>query len=178
MILLKLKLFFLMKKMLLLSFALLATTFAFAQDAKPQPSPAAKAEGKIGDKSIAISYFQPAVKGRKIWGELVPFDKVWRTGANKATSITIDKDLKIGDKTLPAGRYGLFTIPTATDWTIIFNKDADQWGAYEYSEKKDVLRVKAKSAKSDAFNERMTFAVKEKGIVLMWENLMVTLDAE
>jgi hypothetical protein len=164
-----------MKKMLLLSLALLATTFIFAQDAKPQASPAAKAEGKIGDNTIVISYFQPAVKGRKIWGDLVPFDKVWRTGANNATTITLSKDLKIGDKTLPAGRYAIFTIPTATDWTFIFNKDAEQWGAYDYKQKSDVLRVKATSAKSDTFNERMTFAVKEKAIVLMWENLAVTL---
>ena len=172
-----------MKKMLLLSFALLATTFVFAQEAaKPAPkamaSPAAKAEGKIGDKSIVISYHQPAVKGRKIWGDLVPFDKVWRTGANNTTTITLDKDVKVGGKTLAAGRYAIFSIPTATDWTIIFNKGADQWGAYDYKESDDVLRIKAKSAKSDAFNERLTFAVKEKQIALMWENLVVTFDAE
>ena len=172
-----------MKKMLLLSFALLATTFVFAQEAaKPAPkamaSPVAKAEGKIGDKSIAISYHQPAVKGRKIWGDLVPFGKIWRTGANNATTITLDKDVKMGGKTLAAGRYAIFSIPTATDWTIIFNKGADQWGAYDYKESDDVLRIKAKSAKSDAFNERLTFAVKEKQIALMWENLVVTFDAE
>ena len=87
--------------------------------------------------------------------------------------------MKVGGKPLPAGRYALMTIPTASaDWIIIFNKDADQWGAYSYDEKKDVLRVKAKSAKSDAFNERMTFAVKEKGIALMWENLVVNFDVE
>jgi hypothetical protein len=164
-----------MKKMLLLSFALLAATLTFAQDAA-KPSPPAKAEGKIGGNAITINYSQPAVKGRKIWGDLVPFDQVWRTGANNATTITVSKDLKIGDKTLPAGRYGLFTIPTATTWTIIFNKEADQWGAYDYKEKKDALRVTTKSAKSDVFNERLTFAVKEKSINLMWENLVVTLD--
>ena len=171
-----------MKKMLLLAFALLATTIAFSQqDAKgaAKPSPAAKAEGKIGDKNISISYHQPAVKGRKIWGELVPFDKVWRTGANNATTITVDKDVKIGGKPLPKGRYSLLSIPTASsDWIIIFNKDADQWGAYSYDEKKDAVRVKAKSAKSDTFNERMTFAVTEKGIAFMWENLVVNLDVE
>ena len=171
-----------MKKMLLLSFALLATTFAFSQqDAKgaAKPSPAAVAEGKIGDKTIAISYHQPAVKGRKIWGDLVPFDKVWRTGANNATTITVDKDVKVGGKPLPAGRYSLMSIPTASsDWIIIFNKDAEQWGAYSYDEKKDVVRVKAKSVKSDAFNERMTFVVDEKGITLMWENLAVNVGVE
>ncbi len=171
-----------MKKMLLLVFALLATTIAFSQqDAKgaAKPSPAAKAEGKIGDKNISISYHQPAVKGRKIWGNLVPFDKVWRTGANNATTITVDKDVKINGKPLPKGRYSLLSIPTASsDWIIIFNKDADQWGAYSYDEKKDEVRVKAKSAKSDTFNERMTFAVTEKGIAFMWENLIVNLDVE
>jgi Protein of unknown function (DUF2911) len=168
-----------MKKMLLLSLALFATTFMFAQDApKKQSSPAAKAEGKIGKTSIVISYHQPAVKERKIWGDLVPFGKVWRTGANNATTITLDKDVKMGGKTLKAGRYALFSIPTATDWTIIFNNSADQWGSYEYDEKKDALRIKAKSAKSDTFNERMTFAVKDKQIALMWENLVVTFDVE
>ena len=171
-----------MKKMLLLSFALLATTFVFAQETAKAPkamaSPAAKAEGKIGDKSVVISYHQPAVKGRKIWGDLVPFDKVWRTGANNATTITLDKDVKVGGKTLAAGRYALFSIPTATDWTIIFNKAADQWGSYEYKEKDDVLRIKATSAKSETFNERLTFAVKEKQIAFMWENVVVSFDAE
>ncbi|MDZ7877414.1 MAG: DUF2911 domain-containing protein [Saprospiraceae bacterium] len=168
-----------MKKMLLLSFALLATTFIFAQNApKAQASPAAKAEGKIGDSDITIGYNQPAVKGRKIWGSLVPFGEVWRTGANGATTITLSKDLTIDGKTLPAGRYGLFTIPTETEWTVIFNSNADQWGAYDYSNKKDVLRVKAQSAKSETFNERMTFAVKDNNIVLMWENLVVTLEVK
>jgi hypothetical protein len=171
-----------MKKMFFLAVALIATTVTFAQQSAKgaaQPSPAAKAEGTIGNSNISISYHQPAVKGRKIWGELVPFDKIWRTGANNATTITVDKDVKIGGKSLPAGRYALLTIPTASsDWIIIFNKDADQWGAYSYDEKKDEVRVKAKPTKSDAFNERMTFAIKEKSIVLMWENLAVSVDVE
>lgn len=138
---------------------------------KAPASPPAKAEGSIAGKSVVINYAQPAVKGRKIWGALVPFGKVWRTGANGATTITFDKDVKIEGQALKAGKYAIFTIPNETEWTFIFNSKTEQWGAYEYSDKDDVLRVKVKSGKSAAFNERMTFAVDAKKVNFMWENL-------
>ncbi len=140
---------------------------------KAVASPAAKAEGKVSGKSVVIDYAQPAVKGRKVWGELVPMDKVWRTGANGATTITLDKDVKIEGQALKAGKYAIFTIPNEKEWTIIFNKKAEQWGAYEYSDKEDVLRVKVKPGKSAAFTERMTFAVANNMVKLMWENVEV-----
>jgi Protein of unknown function (DUF2911) len=146
---------------------------------KAKPSPAASATGKSGDANIAISYAQPAVKGRKVWGDLVPFDKVWRTGANEATTIEFSKDVKVEGKALKAGKYALFTIPTeGGDWTIIFNKTAKQWGSYDYKEADDALRVKVKAGKAAAFAERLTFDVKDKNVSLAWENLSVGFKVE
>jgi hypothetical protein len=145
---------------------------------KAMPSPPATAAGKIGKTAVTINYFQPAVKGRAIWGSLVPYDKVWRTGANNATVIEFDKDVKIEGKALKAGKYAIFTIPTATDMTFIFNKKTDQWGAYQYSDKEDVLRVKVKSAKAATFAERMTFDIKDKMVQLTWENVTAGFGVE
>ena len=169
-----------MKKVITIFSVMLFAVAVIAQggEKKAVASPAAKAEGKVGNKSIVIAYAQPAVKGRKIWGELVPMDKVWRTGANGATTITLDKDVKIEGQELKAGKYALFTIPNEKEWTIIFNKKAEQWGAYEYSDKDDVLRVKVKPGKSAAFTERMTFAVANSMVKLMWENVEVGFKVE
>ena len=166
-----------MKKFFILATALLITSLASAQGAKP--SPAATATGKIGDKTITIVYAQPAVKGREIWGKLVPFGEVWRTGANDATTFEADKDVKIEGKSLKAGKYSLFTIPTeGGEWTIIFNSVAKQWGAYSYDATKDVLRVKVKASKSNAMTERLTFDIKDKNVNLMWEKLAVAFKVE
>lgn len=164
-----------MKKVLTIFSVMLLAVASFAQsgEKKAPASPAAKAEGKVGNTSIVVNYAQPAVKGRKVWGELVPMDKVWRTGANSATTITFDKDVKIEGETLKAGKYSLFTIPNEKEWTIIFNKKADQWGAYDYSDKDDALRVKVKPGKSASFNERLTFAVADNKVKMMWENAEV-----
>ncbi len=163
-----------MKKFFFLATALLMTSVAFAQEGKAKPSPAATATGKIGDKTVTIAYAQPAVKGREVWGKLVPYNEVWRTGANDATTFEVDKDVMIEGKALKAGKYSLFTIPTeGGEWTIIFNSVAKQWGAFKYDASKDVLRVKVKSTKSKTMMERMTFEVKGNQVNLMWENLAV-----
>ena len=144
-----------------------------------KPSPAATAVGKTGDSNITLTYSQPAVKGRKVWGDLVPFDKVWRTGANDATTIEFSKDVKIEGQALKAGKYALFTIPTeGGEWTFIFNKTAKQWGAYSYKEADDALRVKVKAGKAAAFAERLTFEVKDKNVVFSWENLSAGFKVE
>jgi Protein of unknown function (DUF2911) len=155
------------------------TSSSFAQnDKKAVASPPAKATAKIGSANVSISYSQPSVKGRKIWGDLVPFAKVWRTGANNATVFETDKDLKIEGKTLKAGKYALFSIPTEKEWTIIFNKKSDQWGAYDYSDKEDVLRVNVKSEATKDMTERLTFDIKNGKVNLMWEKLMVSFKVE
>lgn len=132
--------------------------------------------GKAGDVSVMINYGSPAVNERIIYGDLVPYNKVWRTGANEATRITFDEDVVVGEanKKLPAGTYSLFTLPASKDdWTVIFNKEADQWGAYDYDESKDAVRVKGKSMPAPAKAERMDFALDGNTIQLMWDDLMV-----
>jgi len=104
-------------------------------------SPKASVMQTIGTTDVTISYSSPGVKGRKIWGGLVPYDKVWRAGANEATKITFGSDVWIEGKKLSAGSYGFFVIPREKEWTIIFNKVAVQWGAFEYNESQDALRI-------------------------------------
>ncbi|MEM6321425.1 MAG: DUF2911 domain-containing protein [Bacteroidota bacterium] len=148
---------------------------AAAQSGKPK-SPPVETSHTIGDLTIGINYNAPSVRGRKIWGSLVPNGKVWRTGANGATTFTVSKDVMIDGKKLAAGTYALFTIPTDGDWTFIFNTEANQWGAYNYDSSKDALRITTKTGKAPEFVEQMTFNVGDNdenvGVVsFTWENL-------
>ncbi len=114
---------------------------SFAQDAvKPRPSPMATVSSRYKDTYIKVTYSQPHKHGRVIFGELVPYGQVWRTGANEATELTVTRDVKINSLDLKAGTYSLFTIPEKSSWTIILNKDLGLWGAYNYNAKMDVLR--------------------------------------
>ena len=133
-----------------------------------------KVEGTIDGVKVTLEYGRPKVKGRQIWGDLVPFDKVWRTGADEATTFTIDKDIKVEGKKLAAGTYGLFTIPGKTEWTIIFNKVAKQWGAFKYNSGEDVLRVMVKPAAAENVEE-MTFKIEGNKLLLCWEKLCVPI---
>ena len=147
-------------------------------DKSKRPSPPATATGKVNGASITIDYSSPSVKGRKIWGELVPYNKVWRTGANEATLFATDKEIKVEGKSLPAGKYSLYTIPGEKEWVFMFNSQTGQWGVKENEETtedpaKDVLRVTVKPEKSASFNERMKFEVDKTGFSLLWENLKV-----
>jgi hypothetical protein len=164
-----------LKHSLLLVFALFLSQFAWAQ--KPMASPRDSVSGKAGKATVSINYGSPSVKGRKIWGDLVPYNKVWRAGANEATTITTDQPLQIEGKTLPAGKYSFFVIPTEKTWTVIFNKTANQWGAYEYSEKQDALRVTVTPKKSGEMHERLAYKINDKGFILLWENLEVPVSA-
>ena len=155
------------------------TSAILAQDDKSKrPSPPATATGTVNGATITINYSSPYVKGRKIWGELVPYDKVWRAGANEATLFETSKDIKVEGKTLAAGKYSLYAIPGEKEWTIIFNSATGQWGInrdYTTTEDpaKDVLRVTAKPKKSASFNEKLMYKVDANGFVLLWENLEV-----
>ena len=147
-------------------------------DKAKRPSPPATATGKVNGATITIDYSSPAVKGRKIWGGLVPYNKVWRTGANEATLFNTDKDISVEGKSLPAGKYSIYTIPGEKEWVFIFNSQTGQSGVKgneETSEDpaKDVLRVTVKPEKSARFNERMKFEVENTGFSLLWENLKV-----
>lgn len=125
------------------------------------------------DKAIHINFSSPSVKGRTIWGSLVPYGKVWRTGANEATIFEVTSDVMVQGKPLPAGKYSLFTIPNEKEWTIIFNSVWDQWGSYKYDQTKDVLRVTTVPEKSPVYNERMKFEINDHIVSLSWENLKV-----
>lgn len=144
-----------------------------AEDKQKRPSPPAEASATIGSATVRIDYSMPSVKGRTIWGELVPYGSVWRTGANEATVFEVDKAVTINGKTLPAGKYGLFSIPAeGGKWTIIFNSIWDQWGAYNYDESKDALRVEATTANLDEVVEKLTFAIADGGqVTLSWGKL-------
>jgi hypothetical protein len=161
---------------------LVCSLVSFAQEKAPA-SPPASAKGKIGSTDISVKYSSPAVKGRKIWGELVPYGQVWRTGANEATTITFSKDVTVEGQKLSAGTYALFTVPDYKEWTIVFNKTAKQMGAFKYDQAQDALRVKVKPVATKTMNERMKIEVQPKGksagvVTIMWENLAVPFNVK
>jgi hypothetical protein len=167
-----------MKRITFLMIALASlATVAVAQDKKPA-SPKAEVSGKAGSANVKIVYCQPSAKGRKIMGGLVPYGEVWRTGANEATTIEFDKAVKVEGKELPAGTYSLFTIPGENEWTIIFNKEPKQWGAYKYNSAEDVLRVTVKPTKTDSFVETFTIEPKNDKVNLKWENTAVAFNVK
>jgi hypothetical protein len=150
-----------MKKMLssLLGLGLLAATLS-GQDAKKPASPHETTSAVVGGKKITITYGRPYVKGRNVWeGSLAPYGKVWRTGADDATTITVEGDTMLGSLHVPAGTYSLFTIPGEKEWTLILNKTAKQWGAYNYDEKQDLGRAKMTAKKLASPIEQLTIAV-------------------
>ena len=163
---------------------ILVTSVMYAQMDKSKPaSPPETATGTISGAAITINYSSPAVKGRKIWGGLVPYDQVWRLGANKATTFETSKDITVEGKKLPAGTYSLYAIPGEKEWTFIFNSKTGQWGikndgSTTEDPANDVLRVTVKSQKSASFNERMKFEVGKKGFSLLWENLKVPVSVK
>jgi hypothetical protein len=166
-----------MKKIIactLLLVTLLASTALWAQEDKSKrPSPPAELNATVNGTTLKINYSQPAVNGRTIGNEIAPFGQVWRTGANEATTFEVSRDVKIEGKELKAGKYALFTIPGADEWTIIFNKQPAQWGSFKYDEKQDALRVKVKPAKAKEFKERMTFAYNNGKVELLWADTEV-----
>lgn len=136
-----------------------------------QESPPASTAATVDGVTVKIDYFSPKVKERTIWGGLVPYDKVWRTGANNATTIEVSDNLKIGKNKLPKGKYALFTIPKKGDtWTVIINKEADQWGAYNYKEAEDLFRFEVPVERTLDMNESMKIEVQADGTVMFaWE---------
>jgi Protein of unknown function (DUF2911) len=173
-----------MRTFLTLTALALAPTAATAraQLELPQLSPAASVKQVVGTATITVDYHRPAVRGRVIWGELVPYDEVWRTGANEATAIRFDSPVTIGGHEVPAGRYGLFTIPGRETWTFVLNSVDDQWGAYQYDAAKDVLRVDVKP-RAAPHREWMSIEVEPTGpgsaeLRVTWEKLQVALPIE
>ena len=148
--------------------ALLIVNFINAQD-KPT-STKEVVTGKINGATITINYGSPSVKGREIWGKLVPFNQVWRAGANDATTFETDKEITIKGSKLPAGKYSFFVIPNEKECVIIFNKEAKQWGAYKYKEKEDQLRVTVKQKVAKTKAEKLVYVIEKDTVSLNWDN--------
>src|SRR5277367_6398601 len=144
--------------------ALLVASSALAETPKvefPAPSPACTLKQRVGLTDVQIDYSRPNIKGREIFGSLVPYGQVWRTGANQATKIVFSTPVKLNGTEIPAGTYALMTIPGKDEWTIIINKGAEQWGAYKYDQKADVARIKATPLSIDKPIETFTIEFKD-----------------
>ena len=140
--------------------------------------PATTSETLANGNKITIDYSRPSLKGRTIGKDVAPFDTVWQTGENEATTFEITKDAKIEGKTLKAGKYSLYSIPGKKTWTIIFNKTWDQWGV-EYNQANDVLRVQVTPSQSPDFIERMKFTIeRDNRVLLFWGETVVGFKVE
>ncbi len=173
-----------MKKLLIVNLLCLVALMANAQDAakKSTPkSPEAAFTQQFGGSEIQVAYARPSARGRKVFGALVPFDSLWRTGANDCTQIKFKEEVVMGGKMIAAGKYSFFTIPSATDWTIILNSETSGHGTSAYKTENDVHRFKVKSEKTNRFYETFTIEINDfdaKGdasLNLMWENTMVKI---
>lgn len=174
---------------LLTSVATLAYSAMSTQDAPAAPlefpaaSPAGTLEQRVGVTDIKITYARPSMRGRTVFGGLVPFGEVWRTGANGATTITFSTDVTFGGKDVPAGTYGLFTIPGQDEWTVILNAGAQQWGSYAYDESKDTARIAVAPTKLAQPVETLTIGTSNLSsgtatIHLDWANTRVAIDLD
>ena len=161
--------------------AVTATT-TIAQEKKPASPPAQTKLTFADGKTASIDYSAPSMRGRKIFGGLVPYDKVWRTGANAATSLKTDVDLVIGGTTVPAGSYTLYTIPSQTSWKLIISKQTGQWGT-EYSQAQDLARVdmkvQARSTPLETFNIALDKTGGDSAVLKMqWADVVASVDVK
>jgi len=168
---------FIQMKQLLFSTVLFISLVACGQ----KPSPAAKATETInGGAVVTIDYSQPSLKGRTIGTDVEPMEgKVWRAGANDATVFEVSKDVKVEGQTLAAGKYGFFTIMNGDEWTVVFNKTWKQWGAFNYKEADDALRIKVKAGKANPASEKLTYTINKSGkVTLAWGDKKVDFNVK
>jgi hypothetical protein len=160
-----------MKNFLLQSASISLLVLFFIAESVAQESPASTAKNTVDGVTIQIDYHAPKVKGRIIWGGLEQYDKVWRTGADAATTIEVSEDVTIDGHLVPKGKYALFTIPKKGEtWTVIINKVADQWGAFNYSQAEDLVRFEVPIKRTVELNESLRFDIKDDGtVVFAWE---------
>jgi hypothetical protein len=149
----------------------------------PAASPACSIKQRVGLTDIEVAYSRPGTKGRVIFGGIVPYGKVWRTGANQATRVTFSTAVKLGGHDVPAGAYSLFTIPGEDEWTVILNKKVDQWGAYQYDSKDDLLRFQVKPVNLEEHIETFTIEFNEVHddsaiLNLVWDQTVVPVPIE
>ena len=163
-----------MKKLNLLTL-LLAISFI----ASAQKSPRKQAEGSINGVKVAVDYSSPSVKGRKVWGGLEAYGKVWRAGADANTTVSFDKDVKVGGKSLAAGKYGFFIIPNEKgNWVVIFNKRNADWGAYSYDKSQDAARVEIAPNMVGDNQETLMYTVGAKSVDFAWEKARLSIPVE
>lgn len=174
-----------MKKIILFLSVALLTTSVFAQVKTPQPSPAAKIEQAVGLTTFTIEYSRPGVKGRTVFGDLVPYGKVWRTGANKAVQFSIDTDITVEGKELKAGKYALFTVPNKDNWDIIFYEETEIWGTPgTWVDSLEAARVKVRSKALTDVVESFTISIdncsngSSAHLNISWEKTMVSVKME
>lgn len=146
-------------------------------DDSKRASKNARLEGELGGARVVVTYGRPEVRDRKVWGKLVPYGKVWRTGADEATTVTFDRPVLVEGEKLAAGTYALFTRPGPGTWEVIFNAEPQQWGAYKHDPEKDALRVKASPRPHD-HTEALTFSIEDGHLVLQWEKLALPIQIE
>ena len=169
------------KIFLCLAFIFAATSIdVCAQEAvKQRPSPLAITAIRFKDAYIKITYSQPVKRGREIFGKLVPYNEVWRTGANEATEITTTKNIQINGTLLKAGTYSIFTIPQKDKWTIIINSEVGLWGAYNYNSKLDVMRFDVPVMQSNVIYESFTMEFNHRNevadLLLYWDNVKISI---
>ena len=171
-----------MKKIILLS-TIFCYGFISAQIKTPQPSPTATIIQKVGVSDISVEYSRPGAKGREIFGDLVPYGKMWRTGANKATKITFNEDCIFGGKNIKKGSYSLFTIPDMNVWSVLLNNDTELWGVGDYDKKKQVCNIETKVINSKDFTESFTiefgkFKSFSSTMSLKWANTQIDIVIE
>ena len=161
----------------------LAATQVMAQLETPQPSPLSTVSQKVGLADVTVTYSRPSMRGRTVAGELVPYDQLWRTGANQATKVSFSDEMSVAGQTVPAGDYALFSIPGKEEWTIIFNKNTDQGGTASYKEEEDALRVQVASSSTDQTYETFTIGFSDltettANMNVAWENTKVAIPLE
>lgn len=141
-------------------------------------SPKKLTTGMVGEVKVSVQYGSPSVKGREVWGALVPYGEVWRSGANDASWVEFSQDVMINNQPLAAGKYGFFTIPAEGEWTVILNEVWDIWGAYDYDESRDVLRFNVEPQRADDNQESLEFEITNGNLVLKWEYLRLPIPVE
>lgn len=170
------------RRFLVAALLLLPSLTPAQDDYLTRTSPLAMATWRYQDGYVKVVYGQPRRRGREIFGTLVPYGKVWRTGANESTEITLTKNVRVAGKPLAAGTYSLYSIPERDAWTLIFNKDLGMWGSYNYNEKMDALRVEVPTRIQGNLIEEFTIRFETRNqladLVLMWDHIVIRVPME
>ena len=165
-----------MKHFSTLLFALVLMTFGCSSE--KIASPAQTTDGRIGPVQIEINYGAPSVKGREIFGALVPYNEVWRTGANENTTISFSEPVSILGQEVPGGTYGLFTTPGRDQWMLHLNSEYEEWGAYSYNDQNNILSKTILPKKADSFQEQLLFSIDGTSVRLSWADLVLDIPIE